>query len=232
MSRNGKDIIDEINSIFKRKPFDFEEAENLITQLDLEKAPTELETILLNNINNKEDDARIFAYEYLYYFDSEHVFQAALKGTSDEEELVKINAIEILGSMPRRESLPYLEKALNSSDSLVRCYAAESIGYVGTGRAKVLLEERLNKETDSFARLGLYSALYNLGEKEMLECMIGLLDDDNYLTVIRSLENLSAYVDKTNKEYISKNIDKLLQHKIPVSVREKAENSLNEIESI
>ncbi|MBC2328113.1 HEAT repeat domain-containing protein [Listeria booriae] len=221
--------IKELKGVIEQEPFNLEKADALINKIDFELEPLELEKILLDNIKSEDVEIRIFAYEYLYNFKSEDVFQAALKGISDEEELVRINAVEILGNLPRKESLPYLEKVLNAKEALLRCYAAETIGIIGGKNAKSLLEERLKYEEDSFARLGIYSSLYMLGEKQMLKNVIALLDDSNYLTVIRSLEYLSGIADESNRDYISMNIEKLIQHTNPYSVKEKAENVLEEL---
>ncbi|AIZ37748.1 HEAT repeat-containing PBS lyase [Listeria monocytogenes] len=111
----------------------------------------------------------------------------------------------------------------------VRCFAAESIGFVGTDEAKAILQEQLNRETDSFAKVGIYYALYLLGREEMLPKLLSLLDDNYHLTVIRSLDVLRDVVNQTNKENILLNIEKLLKRDIPISVKEKAEVVLQEI---
>ncbi len=164
-----------------------------------------MENILLASINNSDENTRIFAYEYLYYFDSEAVFQAALIGTTDDDDLVQMCSIEILGNLVKVESLPYLKKALGDNNPDVRCFAAESIGFVGTDEAKAILQEQLNRETDSFAKVGIYYALYLLGREEMLPKLLSLLDDNYHLTVIRSLDVLRDVVNQTNKrKYIIK----------------------------
>ncbi|MCV66779.1 HEAT repeat domain-containing protein [Listeria monocytogenes] len=229
MLEETKKILDKIKTIIQQKPFDYGKAEGLIGELDLEKAPIELEGILLDCINNEDNDARVFAYEYLYYFDSEAVFQAALIGTTDDDDLVQMCSIEILGNLAKVESLPYLKKALGDNDPNIRCFAAESIGFVGTDEAKAILQEQLNRETDSFAKVGIYYALYFLGREEMLPKLLSLLDDNYHLTVIRSLDVLRDVVNQTNKENILLNIEKLVKRDIPISVKEKAEVVLQEI---
>ncbi|EAG2315415.1 TPA_asm: HEAT repeat domain-containing protein [Listeria monocytogenes] len=229
MFEETKKILDKIKTIIQQKPFDYGKAEGLIGELDLEKAPIELEGILLDCINNEDNDARLFAYEYLYYFDSEAVFHAALIGTTDDDDLVQMCSIEILGNLAKVESLPYLKKVLGDNDPNIRCFAAESIGFVGTDEAKAILQEQLNRETDSFAKVGIYYALYFLGQEEMLPKLLALLDDNYHLTVIRSLDVLGDVVNQTNKENILLNIEKLVKRDIPISVKEKAEVVLQEI---
>ncbi|EAG9321423.1 HEAT repeat domain-containing protein [Listeria monocytogenes] len=229
MLEETKKILDKIKTIIQQKPFDYGKAEGLIGELDLEKAPIELEGILLDCINNEDNDARVFAYEYLYYFDSEAVFHAALIGTTDDDDLVQMCSIEILGNLAKVESLPYLKKALGDNDPNIRCFAAESIGFVGTDEAKPILQEQLNRETDSFEKVGIYYALYFLGQEEMLRKLLALLDDNYHLTVIRSLDVLGDVVNQTNKENILLNIEKLVKRDIPISVKEKAEVVLQEI---
>ncbi|MBC1818551.1 HEAT repeat domain-containing protein [Listeria welshimeri] len=223
MLKKTKKILNEIKTIIQQKPFDYEKAEDLISELNLEEAPLELENILLASINNGDENARIFAYEYLYYFDSEAVFQAALIGTMDDDDLVQMCALEILGNLAKVESLPYLKKALGDNDPNIRCFAAESIGFVGTAEAKAILQEQLNKETDSFAKVGIYYALYFLGQDEMLLSLLDLLEDNNHLTVIRSLDILENCVDQVNKENIIVHIENLLKRDIPISIKEKAD---------
>lgn len=131
--------------------------------------------------------------------------------------------------MAKVESLPYLKKALGDNDPNIRCFAAESIGFVGTDEAKAILQGQLNRETDSFAKVGIYYALYFLGQEEMLPKLLALLDDNYHLTVIRSLDVLGDVVNQTNKEKILLNIEKLVKRDIPISVKEKAEVVLQEI---
>lgn len=226
MLKKTKKILNEIKTIIQQKPFDYEKAENLISELNLEEAPLELENILLASINNGDENTRIFAYEYLYYFDSEAVFQAALIGTTDDDDLVQMFSIEILGNLAKVESLPYLKKALDDNNPNVRCFAAESIGFVGNDEAKAILQEQLNRETDSYAKVGIYYALYFLGQDEMLLSLLDLLEDNNHLTVIRSLDILENCVDQVNKENIIVHIENLLKRDIPISIKEKADTVL------
>ncbi|EAH4443695.1 HEAT repeat domain-containing protein [Listeria innocua] len=229
MLKKTKKILNEIKTIIQQKPFDYEKAENLISELNLEEAPLELENILLASINNRDENARIFAYEYLYYFDSEAVFQAALLGTVDDDDLVQMCAIEILGNLAKIESLPFLEKVLKANDPHVRCFAAESIGFIDTDEAKVILEKRLDKETDSFAKVGIYSSLYFLGEEEMLSNIIVLLEDSYHLTIIRSLRVLEDCINQANKEMIKSSTKNLLEWDIPISVKDAAEIVLEKL---
>ncbi|EAD5868560.1 HEAT repeat domain-containing protein [Listeria innocua] len=229
MIEETKNILDEIQTIIQQKPFDYGKAEDLIDGLNLEKAPIELEGILLDCINNEDNDARVFAYEYLYYFDSEAVFQAALLGTVDDDDLVQMCAIEILGNLAKIESLPFLEKALKANDPHVRCFAAESIGFIDTDEAKVILEKRLDKETDSFAKVGIYSALHFLGDEAMLSNIIALLDDSYHLTIIRSLRVLEDCINQANKEMIKSSTKNLLERDIPISVKDAAEIVLEKL---
>ncbi|HBM4631041.1 TPA: HEAT repeat domain-containing protein [Listeria innocua] len=229
MIEETKNILDEIQTIIQQKPFDYGTAKDLIDGLDLEKAPIELEGILLDCINNEDNDARVFAYEYLYYFDSEAVFQAALIGTTDDDDLVQMCSIEILENLAKVESLPYLKKALGDNNPNVRCFAAESIGFVGTDEAKKMLEKQLDKETDSFAKVGIYSALHFLGDEAMLSNIIALLDDSYHLTIIRSLRVLEDCINQANKEMIKSSTKNLLERDIPISVKEAAEIVLEKL---
>lgn len=185
-----------------------------------------MENILLASINNSDENARIFAYEYLYYFDSEAVFQAALIGTTDDDDLVQMCSIEILGNLAKVESLPYLKKALGDNNPDVRCFAAESIGFIGTDEAKIMLEKQLHKETDSFAKVGIYSALHFLGDEAML---FNIIADSYHLTIIRSLRVLEDCINQANKEMIKSSTKNLLERDIPISVKEAAEIVLEKL---
>ncbi|EAE1346774.1 HEAT repeat domain-containing protein [Listeria monocytogenes] len=229
MLKKTKKNLNEIKTIIQQKPFDYEKAENLISELNLEEAPLELENILLASINNSDENARIFAYEYLYYFDSEAVFQAALIGTTDDDDLVQMCSIEILGNLAKVESLPYLKKTLGDNNPDVRCFAAESIGFVGTDEAKIMLEKQLDKETDSFAKVGIYSALHFLGDEAMLSNIIDLLDDSYHLTIIRSLRVLEDCINQANKEMIKSSTKNLLERDNPISVKDAAEIVLEKL---
>ncbi|ENU1254194.1 hypothetical protein ACU8IW_001257 [Listeria innocua] len=92
-----------------------------------------------------------------------------------------------------------------------------------------MLEKQLDKETDSFAKVGIYSALHFLGDEEMLSNIIALLDDSYHLTIIRSLRVLEDCINQANKEMIKSSTKNLLERDIPISVKDAAEIVLEKI---
>ncbi|MBC2162209.1 HEAT repeat domain-containing protein [Listeria booriae] len=175
--------------------------------------------ILLEFADSTDRDVQSFVYSKLYDYDGNDVIQAAVKGLQNEDEIVRISAIEIIGKQQVFEQLPVLINSLTDSDELVRCYAAETIAFLGTD-LKDQLVMQAKVEQDEVARTGLYYALYSLGATEYLPALLKLLESESHVVVIRTVHHLAGIMNATNKDAILPALHDLSQRELPVSIKE------------
>ncbi|MBC2147822.1 HEAT repeat domain-containing protein [Listeria booriae] len=175
--------------------------------------------ILLEFADSTDRDVQSFVYSKLYDYDGNDVIQAAIKGLQNEDEIVRISAIEIIGKQQVFEQLPVLINSLTDSDELVRCYAAETIAFLGAD-LKDQLVMQAKVEQDEVARTGLYYALYSLGVTEYLPALLKLLESESHVVVIRTVHHLAGIMNATNKDAILPALHDLSQRELPVSIKE------------
>ncbi|MBC2365435.1 HEAT repeat domain-containing protein [Listeria booriae] len=175
--------------------------------------------ILLEFADSTDRDIQSFVYSKLYDYDGDDVIQAAIKGLQNEDEIVRISAIEIIGKQQVFEQLPALISSLTDSDELVRCYAAETIAFLGAD-LKDQLVMQAKVEQDEVARTGLYYALYSLGATEYLTALLELLESESHVVVIRTIHHLAGIMNVANKDAILPALHDLSQRELPVSIKE------------
>ncbi|MBC2321049.1 HEAT repeat domain-containing protein [Listeria booriae] len=183
---------------------DLETIEALLIELNNSEQEKQ---ILLEFADSPDRDVQSFIYSKLYDYDGNDVIQAAVKGLQNEDEVVRISAIEIIGKQQVFEQLPALINSLTDSDELVRCYAAENIAFLGTD-LKDQLVMQAKAEQDEVARTGLYYALYSLGASE------------SHVVVIRTIHHLVDIMNAANKDAILPALHDLSQRELPVSIKE------------
>ncbi|MBC2175426.1 HEAT repeat domain-containing protein [Listeria booriae] len=175
--------------------------------------------ILLEFADSPDRDIQSFVYSKLYDYDGNDVIQAAVKGLQNEDEIVRISAIEIIGKQQVFEQLPALISSLTDSDELVRCYAAETIAFLGAD-LKDQLVMQAKVEQDEVARTGLYYALYSLGATEYLTALLELLESDSHVVVIRTVHHLMDIMNAANQDAILSALHNLKKLELPVSIKE------------
>ncbi|MBC2181135.1 HEAT repeat domain-containing protein [Listeria booriae] len=175
--------------------------------------------ILLEFADSTDRDVQSFVYSKLYDYDGNDVIQAAVNGLQNEDEIVRISAIEIIGKQQVFEQLPALISSLTDSDELVRCYAAETIAFLGTD-LKDQLVMQAKAEQDEIARTGLYYALYSLGATEYLTALLELLESESHVVVIRTVHHLADIMSEANKDAILSALHNLKKRELPVSIKE------------
>ncbi|MBC2189457.1 HEAT repeat domain-containing protein [Listeria booriae] len=209
------------NKIYKNLLIAFQNADlETIDALLIELNNSEKEKqILLEFADSTDRDVQSFVYSKLYDYDGNDVIQAAVEGLQNEDEIVRISAIEIIGKQQVFEQLPVLINSLTDSDELVRCYAAETIAFLGAD-LKDQLVMQAKVEQDEVARTGLYYALYSLGVTEYLPALLKLLESESHVVVIRTVHHLAGIMNATNKDAILPALHDLSQRELPVSIKE------------
>ena len=118
---------------------------------------------------------------------------------NDPSALVRASAAETLGYLEEASAIETLELSLldPNEDEAVRCYAANSIGLLGTPQLLPKLENYLNSEFPLSVKAELMGARYWLGAKEDMAKLVDLLDkaDEDFAQHI-----LTILTDLTERE--------------------------------
>jgi HEAT repeat protein len=118
---------------------------------------------------------------------------------NDPSALVRASAAETLGYLEEPSAIETLELSLldPNEDEAVRCYAANSIGLLGTPQLLPKLENYLNSELPLSVKAELLGARYWLGAKEDIAKLVDLLDkaDEDFAQHI-----LTILTDLTERE--------------------------------
>ncbi|MEG4840261.1 HEAT repeat domain-containing protein [Microcoleus sp. B9-D4] len=118
---------------------------------------------------------------------------------NDPSALVRASAAETLGYLGEASAIETLELSLldTNEDEAVRCYAANSIGLLGTPQLLPKLENYLNSELPLSVKAELLGARYWLGAKEDIAKLVDLLDkaDEDFAQHI-----LTILTDLTERE--------------------------------
>ena len=125
-----------------------------------------------------------------------------LKLAADSEELVRAEAYDTLSVYPEEKVAETLKQAaVSEPDDLARYFALVSYGDViqelapGDAEQKAFFQDRLQRDQAAVCRLGCEYALYQLGEPEALERILGYLDDPDYLVRCRAVCTLEEIAD-------------------------------------
>lgn len=132
-----------------------------------------------------------------------------LELAADSEELVRAEAYDTLSVYPDSQVAEMLKQAaVTEPDDLARYFALVSYADVmqelapGDAEQKAFFWGRLQREQAAVCRLGCEYALYQLGEPEALERILGYLDDPDYLVRCRAVCTLEEIVDEENRGQI------------------------------
>jgi HEAT repeat protein len=163
----------------------------------------EVETVgpaLMNLLDDEEELVRSEAVEALGDIDyTPAVESIEYLLRKDPSALVRASAAETLGYLGKYQAINTLELSLldTNEDEAVRCYAANSIGLLGTPELLPKLENYLNSELPLSVKAELLGAKYWLGAKEDIAKLVNLLDkaDEDFAQHI-----LNILTDLTERE--------------------------------
>ncbi|WP_088810268.1 MULTISPECIES: HEAT repeat domain-containing protein [unclassified Listeria] len=220
MYKKGKENDVWMKRLLSDNEIDIEIVEEFIGRLNNDE---QLEK-LLQLINSQNRDVKLYAYEELIRFSDEKVLKAARKGLQEDDELVRIAAVEIIQEKKDFKQLEELMKLLKSDDDeLVRCFSGEAIGFLSEQLIR-FLEERVSLEEGNVAIVGIYNALYRLGKKEYLKSLLLLLEDDYHIIVIRTIITLKSILNPENQNLILNKIVEMKGINLPISIQEALEH--------
>ena len=151
---------------------------------------------------------------------------------TDKNELVRVAAVESLASIGDHRALPAVGKTLHDKSPLVRSYAAEAVGKLGSGKDTRLLTDLQQTEKDELVRVGLAKALYDLGKRDMLRELLNYLSTgQDYRTRCAAANVLAELrLNKTDKETTINTLRRVLRCEPTVATRSSIRSTLRELE--
>lgn len=187
---------------------------------------------LISKLSDHSVEVRMRAAESLgdLLADEKNSPSALIKGLQDPNELVRIAVAESLGAIGDRRALPALWKAIHDASPLVRSYIAAAIGELGDKEDVAKLEKELKKETSETAKIGFYSALYMLGQYDVLEEILRLLQSNDYRVRCATASTLSEVIaDKSNAPLILRTLRKSLRQEPTIAAKSSIRSSIRSI---
>ncbi|MEG4808465.1 HEAT repeat domain-containing protein [Microcoleus sp. F8-D3] len=179
----------------------------------------EVETVgpaLMNLLDDEEELVRSEAVEALGDIDyTPAVESIEYLLRKDPSALVRASAAETLGYLGKSQAINTLELSLldTNEDEAVRCYAANSIGLLGTPQLLPQLENYLNSEFPLSVKAELLGARYWLGAKEDIAKLVNLLDraDEDFAEhILTILTDLTAREPAPNIAKDAPDLEKIL----------------------
>jgi len=203
---------------------------DFINEKDLES-----EQKLIQFARDKDEEVRYKAIEKLYPFSSSpNTRDLLLERLSDQDELVKVAALEILEEWGDPFAVEQIKICLNDSEWLVRGSAALAFARIEGQRAGPTLIEKLEATDNTEEKVRLLASLYISGSLEYLYDLIELLNDESYrvrcatanILVLCLTYNYSFEFCKKSLNVLKKTLEKEKTE----AARSSIKNAINEIE--
>jgi len=178
---------------------------------------------LLKSLRDTNGEVRMRAVESLRMFpdDNGTILLSLRPLLRDREELVRIEVAFAMGAIGSNKALPWLRSALKDRSPLVRSYVAGALGILGDRFERVFLLKLLASERSATAMIGYFSALYNLGIRGALVCLVGLGKTADYRLRISVANNVRNIVeDGEDRKLVLSAIPLLLANETEASVRD------------
>ncbi|KAF5065579.1 HEAT repeat [anaerobic digester metagenome] len=167
--------------------------------------------ILIESFNNKSKLKRDQYVEVLCQI-GEDAVKPLINALNDEkyqeEYLIKIGCIKVLGLIGDKRAVESLILTLDDYDSYVRSSSAKALGLIGDKRAVEPLIESLEEDINTVVRITSVSALGKLGASNAINTIIDTLDDDeDPKLTIKCLNSLVEIDYDLGLDYLLKHVD-------------------------
>jgi HEAT repeat protein len=181
-------------------------------------------------LSSRRYDVRMEALEALgdcaFELDLEAILRKAIH---DRDELVRVTAIEIAGDCMWKSMQDEITGRLKSDRSwLVRSKAAVALGDMSAVEARKLIEHRIGRANEE-ERVGLYYALFKLGEHKYLPSLLQGLTHKFYQIRCATASIIPGMVDKTNKRLLVRRVREALDREETLAARSSLESTLKEL---
>lgn len=188
---------------------------------------------LKNLSHDEEGEVRAKVAEILVLSNSSFTEKILINLLKDKDELVRIHACDSLCVSNSCIVINHLkDRVLKDKSSLVRGYAALSIGDIASNRncdfkeLEVFFTKVLAKERVNWVKLNFYKALYLIGDESYLDLLISELKNRSYRSRCLIVNILSDLVSKHNLFLIRTALTERLEIEKTVAVRSTIEKTL------
>lgn len=192
----------------------------VLTQLEEKSYEEELEENDYRILNELSYDKDVFirdrVAEILVESSDEKGEEILLRLTNDKDWLVRADACDSLCISESVTTYNLLKKiAKKDTSGYVRGYAIISLGTIAVKIHKEnelmkFLEEKLMHEKTEFAKINIYTVLYNLGQKEYFDKLLSMINSKKYTNRCAVVVSLQEIANESNRDMI---IKVLLEHK-------------------
>ncbi|RAL21479.1 HEAT repeat domain-containing protein [Thermoflavimicrobium daqui] len=124
--------------------------------------------------------------------------QLMIEALSDPNEFVISEALDSIGLFGWKELSPTIKPFLNHKDEMVRGSAAVALGELGDKESINSIKRALKQETEDWAKLHYYQALYFLGEDRYFKSMMSMLKSSCHLTRSSAARKLEEVANEQN----------------------------------
>lgn len=174
---------------------------------------------------DEDEEVRFRAIESLQEFSpNEKMVKRVRESLADNDELVKIASIELIGDWKDSGSLEKLYFLLEDDSEIVRSSTAISIAEIGNKESLKILEARALLTSNGIEKVSLNVALYILGDKKYFSEALNQLSNENYLVRCSVVNLLSYFVNEDDTEEAISSFKNAL-------MKEKKESVISTIES-
>lgn len=198
----------------------FREKEKILRQIEEKSYEEELAENDYRILNELSYDKDVFirdrVAEILVESSDEKGEEILLRLTNDKDWLVRADACDSLCISESVTTYNLLKKiAKKDTSGYVRGYAIISLGTIAVKIHKEnelmkFLEEKLMHEKTEFAKINIYTVLYNLGQKEYFDKLLSMINSKKYTNRCAVVVSLQEIANESNRDMI---INLLLEHK-------------------
>ena len=171
---------------------------------------------------NPDEELRCMLAKSLAWDEDRKLIPVLSKLAADREPLVRVEAVDSLSSYCCEESYRILLRTVADNDPLVRAYSVWGLASVAgdTFREETvtLLNRLLESESEGRIQVDIYSALYILGERSALQCLLCLFDSSDYHTQCALLNTLPDIVNEENRRVLKSFLEDRLTSAHPLAV--------------
>lgn len=230
--RNGVVAVADVVSLLEDKSPSVREAAAELIRMPLKPEKVVVRS-LMSTLADRHARVRAAAVSSLgYLLQGQDCPPALANMLVDPDELVRIEACETLGALHDRRTAPALWRAMEDSSPLVRSYAAAALGQIGRRVDISRLRLRLNKEDSDTVKVGIYEALYAMGQKQALDGLISLLRSPDYRVRCATVDVLSREAaDASNSSMIVELLKRAMRKEPTVAARNSMRLGIQSIRS-
>lgn len=184
---------------------------------------------------HKAEDIRARVAIILASFTEKQGENLLINLAKDKDSLVRVEACDSLSHSESFGTYKTLKRiASQDKNGMVRGYAISSLSEISKILDRNLetskfMMERLEKEKVVFTRINIYKALYDMGERQYLECLIRDLNTKVYRNRCAVVNLLAELINNDNKQKIKDAIEKRRDIEKTIAVNSTIDNLLDQI---